>query len=234
MSENEQSVVNELPAEIPAAENNLNDVKVLKQHEIKAIVDGAKRQAHKKGYEEGLAQAQLSQAPSPPPSIGGIPQLSQEKIQSMIADEAQKQVQTWAQTQAQQAQAQQVVNSFKAKMEQGKSDYPDFEQKVSKLGNLASIAPIVQLAAGVDNTHDVMYDLADNPQKMTHLLMLSNVNPQLAQDEMHKLAVSIKTNRDAASRQLPNNPLNQLKPSINPGGGSTDTSISNFKRKYRA
>ncbi len=106
----------------------------------------------------------------------------------------------------------------------------DFDEKVGKL-NLHAMLPIVAWANSLDNTADIMYDLANNPGKLSNVLNLVNANqPQLAYDELQKLSGSIKTNEDASKIQHPRAPLNQLKPSpIGSDNGGSD--VQGFQKQ---
>lgn len=138
----------------------------------------------------------------------------------------------------QQQEAQKIAKEFLTKIEAGKSKYDDFEKTVTDVG-FGNFPYIVQLANMVDNTDDVVYELAKNPIKIANIQSLVDIairngtSPTLALNEMKRLADSIKQNQNAQNFKSPNNPLSQLKP----GNAGTDNkgalSVRDFKSKYR-
>ncbi|WP_033227403.1 hypothetical protein [Rickettsiella massiliensis] len=93
--------------------------------------------------------------------------------------------------------------------------------------NWTKVPAVLDLANLTDNTPDVMYELAKNPQKAIHLDQLAQVNPQAAFAETKKLAESIKQNQV----QFPstNPPLSPLTPSVNRTDNGPTTKPSSIK-----
>lgn len=173
--------------------------KVLKQSEVNELVGRIKHEAYSKGQRDALANTQQQTQ-----SMGGMQGMSSEQVRQLISEEAQKQTH--------QASAMKVAQDFVAKMESGKGKHDDFEQTVAEL-DLKSIPHIVQLATGMDNTADIMYELGRNPSKVATLTTLAYVNPRLAQIEMQKLSKSIKDNEAGENAPSSNEPLSQIRPS---------------------
>jgi hypothetical protein len=97
--------------------------------------------------------------------------------------------------------------------------------------DLSTIPQIVQLANTVENTDDVMYELASNPNKLVTLLNLTNFgNGRLAYLETKKLSDSIKQNQTALQQPVPPEPLSQLKPS-NVGTDNGALSIRELRKQ---
>ncbi len=125
-------------------------------------------------------------------------------------------------------QGERIAKEFFSKLESGRSRYKDFDEVVGKL-DLRLIPEVVHLANGVENTADVMYELAKNPLKVANLKSLGNLQASLAQTEIQRLSQSIRLNEDAKSAQLAPEPLSQIKPSpLNADSGSM--SVSDFRR----
>lgn len=210
-----------------------SEYRTLHQHEINDMLKGARERGYQKGQQDLITQNGLqplqSANPATPNTQGGMGGMAAtanpEDIKKLVSEQLAEH--------SRMLHGQNIVNTFMSKMEQGKSKYPDFDQKISTLGDLKNIPAIVQLAASVDNTHDVMYDLAENPQKIVDLISLAQINPQLAYAQAHKLSASIKANEEASQQVNPSAPLSQLKSSVNTDNGQKNTSISYFKSKYR-
>lgn len=199
------------------------------QSEVDKFAGALKHSYYEKGKADALAELQSKQAQN----NQGAQQvaqgsLSEEQVRNMILEQTQK-IQG---EQARMAMAERVVGEFAGKMELGKDAYEDFEDTVKQI-DLASIPEIVQLANGVSNTHDVMYDIAKNPYKIAQLKMLAQTSPHLARAEMNRLSQSIIANNNAKAQVSDvKAPLSQLKSSTNTVGSGTHT-LSDFKRMFK-
>lgn len=179
--------------------------KVLKQSEVNELVGRIKHEA----YSKGMRDAQTATAtPQPVPQgggMGGMPQVTEDHVRQMIAEEAHKQTQLQA--------AHQTLSNFANQMGSGKGKYSDFDETIANLGDLRNMPQVVELAADTGIAGDVMYELGRNPGKVASLTTLAYINPQLAKMEMKKLADSIKTNEQGSEAPAANEPLSQVKPS---------------------
>lgn len=212
-------------ASAPAAEKPQE--KLLKQSEVNEIIGSAKREAYEKGKRESLAEYQKSQAHVQQPNynanqtIGGMPQLSDEKIRQLINEEAQKMTNM--------AVAQKIANEFTQKMMAAKDKYPDFEQVVGEL-NLVDMPQIVNWANSLDNTADVMYELAKYPEKLSSVTVLAYTNPRKATVLLQKLSDSIKQNESALKQPSASEPLSQIKPSTT-GTDNGSRTVSDLRKQ---
>ncbi|NHJ41458.1 MAG: hypothetical protein FK731_15615 [Asgard group archaeon] len=211
--------------------------KVLRQSEVNEIAKHAKYLGRQAGRQEALSEFQsqmqgaVTQQKSQPDVVASNGSINQDNIRKMIAEEAQKLV-LQAQQEQLQAQAQQIVNNFGQKIESGRKKYPDFDDKVGAL-NIAAAPEIVPWLNSLDNTEDVLYELAQNPTKFLNLLDIVNKasrHPHLASAEFNKLSESIKKNQAAANQAKVAEPLSQINPSVT----STDNgelSVSDLRRQ---
>lgn len=232
-------------AEVKSAEEKTSHSQddVVPKKYVSDIVKRERLEAYHKGKKDAAAELQqdrdvVRQGMAPQQAqansgIGGMPQLNEQQIQQMIASAAQqleekrhKELQDEQQTQA----AYQVAQRFNSAMSQGKQKYSDFDEKVKDL-DFSQMSPIVHLATETGIPEDIMYDLADNPQKITHLMILAHTQPALAKREMDKLAASIKMNDAAKKQSLPNAPLSQITPSkaVNDSG---EMSVKDYQKMF--
>lgn len=193
--------------------------KVLRQSEVNELVGRIKHEAYTKGLREGMTQAPQSQGGG---QLGGQPQITDDHVRQLIADEAQKQSQVAA--------AHQLLSNFVEQMGAGKGKYSDFDETVANLGDLKNIPHVVELASGTGIAGDVMYELGRNPGKVASLTTLAYINPDLAKLEMRKLADSIKTNEQASQTPNIDEPYSQIKPS-NAGKDNGSLSVRDLRRK---
>lgn len=207
------------PMGTPDALPDVTQEKVLKQSEVNELVGRVKHDA----YTKGLRDAQQTPQGSPQgQSMGGMPQLTEEQVRQMIADEAQKQTQMTA--------AHNTLTNFAQQMSAGKGKYSDFDETVAKLGELKHYPHIVQMATEEGIAGDIIYELGRNPGKIASLTTLAYINPHLAKQEMKKLADSIKTNDQASQAPTAAEPLSQVKAST-VGTDNGSNSVRDLRRK---
>lgn len=195
------------------AENTPQDEKLLTQSQVNKIVQQrsaraaeAARQEVEEKYQREFAELQkqsgAQQSNSSVPSDDESDKMYQ-KVRQNLIDEMQR------------SQAGQLVNQYFAKMEAAKAEHPDFEE-VTKDFEPAAYPYLTQLCAQLDNTADLIYELASNPSKLVTLDALATRSPRHAQAELLKLSKSIDTNKqakaDADERYTPA-PLTRLQPS---------------------
>lgn len=198
----------------PIVDKNIASTeRMVPQSEVNFLVGNVRKEAYERGQKEAemaiKAQRQAQEVPQgassySPPSMGGMPQHSDDQIRRMIDEQAQKR--------ALEESSLRFANDFVSKLEAGKSKYDaqDFDKTMNDL-NLESIPHVLKLTGGIDNSADVMYHLGKNPTKLGSLVTLAYVNPRLAQIEMHKLSDSLKTNESASNAPPINEPLSQIK-----------------------
>ena len=246
MSEQDQvKVVEQEQEKLPEVVVQPEPEKMLSQSEVNKLVgkirEETKERTYRKARQEIMAEMQNLQAPTQnqemsqaaPSSMGGM-SFNPDLIRQMIAEETAKQAQAIKEQHAHEMHRQNVnkiASSFIQKMEAGKEKHPDFESKIAML-NLPSIPEIVHLAEGVDNTADVMMDLAENPQKISSLLTLYARNPTLAQSGMNKISESIKKNDVAKNMVMPSDPYQAIKPSASAISGDGDLSVSDLQKFF--
>ncbi len=212
----QQNIVSEAPPQVDNAE------KTLKQSEVNELVGRVKHEAYTKGLREGTQQQPQAQPQAAATGLGGMPQVTEDHVRQMIAEEAQKQqhLQTINKT----------IDGFVKQMSSGKDKYSDFDETVSKLGELKNYPHIVQLATDEGIAGDIMYELAKNPGKVATITSLSYINPELAKQEMRKLAESIRHNVESANTPNAKEPLSQVKPST-VGTDNGSNTISDLRKK---
>lgn len=214
------------------------------RHLVSEIVRRERQRAIQKAKREFMQEMEAQQAAQVQPAaaqpqsapqvgMGGMSPLSPEHIKQLIADEAQKLDEKRRQedlhAQQQQA-AYNIAQQFNSQMANGKAKRPDFDDKVKDL-EFNSMSEIVHLAAETGIADEIMYDLAENPQKITHLMILAHTQPKLARAEMQKLASSIKANQAAVQQASPREPLGQVTPSV-VGTDSGNMSVADFRKMF--
>lgn len=200
--------------------------KMLAQSEVDRIVYGNKMEAHERGKREGLAEARATaDLPGKVDPQTDQVTLSKAELKQLVEDTATEQ--------SQKEQADRVVRQFVGKLQLGMQKYSDFDETVSKL-NIVNLPPaLIDLVTSLDNTADVVYELAKNPSKFSSVLNLCNTSLPLAYDELTRLSDSIKKNHDAAnqSQAKPNEPLDQAKPSNVGTDNDKNMSVSELRKQ---
>jgi hypothetical protein len=215
-------VQNTAPSESSSGSQDASSEKLLKQSEVNELVGRSKHEAYTKGLRDAQAATPPQAATPVAQSMGGMPQVTEDHVRQMIADEHQKQTHMAA--------VHNVLSNFANQMGTAKSKYSDFDETVGNLGDLKNIPHVVQLAAESGMAGDVMYELGRNPGKVATLTTLAYVNPDLAKYEMKKLTDSIKTNQDSSKAPDIAEPLSQVKPSA-VGTDNGSNSVRDLRRK---
>jgi hypothetical protein len=231
VSQSQPSVSSPAPAATPShAEyqpaQSQQQEKLLKQSEVNEIVGRAKHEAIERYKRSNETQQPQQSQQQHAYSMDEVKRAAAEEVQRLRNEFMEQQKRT-----AQEQDATRVANEFLTKLSTGKEKYEDFDKVVDEL-ELQNMPHIVQLANMVDNTRDVMYDLAKYPSKIANLHQLANLSPNLAYKEMLRLSNSIKENEKAAETKLPNEPLSQLKPTNN-GTDNGTKQVGDYKRQYR-
>lgn len=208
--------------------------RVFRQHEVNDIVGRAKAEAVDRFKREtSFASHQQS-----PPATQITPQntygVSQDEIRRMAAEEAQRLRNEWveeAQRNSQQQDAERVAKEFFQKLETGKVKHQDYDA-VMKDMDFGAIPHIVQVANMMENTSDIMYELAKNPSKVAIVQQLIDISPNLAMNEMRRLSETLKNNTEAQNFRHPNEPLSQMRPSNQGMDKRGPLTVSDYKSKY--
>lgn len=231
------------PASTPAPESE----RTFKQSEVNDLVGRARHEAVERyKNDSGMAARQASQQQYQPnngyvPPQQQVQGKSEEEIRRISAEESQRLRQEWIheqRAQAEEAEGKRIAGEFFTKIEAGKANLPDFDKVMADV-DLRTIPFHVQLANMVDNTADVMYELAKNPSKIGALQNLIDIDmragrqPKLALAEMKRLSDSIKENAKGSKFQSPNEPLSQLRPSNAGTGNQGALTVKDYKAKYR-
>jgi hypothetical protein len=225
--------------------------RTFRQSEVNDLVGRAKNEAIERYKRESsmashnTPQNQQAYAPQPnqqqytPPAPHQVPNISQDEVRRLAAEETQRLRNEWAQEsniKAQEQDAQRIASEFYTKVGAGEGGMQAFEKVIQDSGvDLRSIPYHVQLANMVENTREVMIELANNPSKIGMIQNLIDIDlkagrqPNLAMAEMRRLSQSMKDNAHAKNFKAPNDPLSQMRPST----AGTDTgarSVSDYKR----
>ena len=209
--------------------------RLFKQSELNEIVGRAKHDA----VESFKRQQQTQYAQQAPQSnqAQSSKSLSEDDVKRLTSEELARQRDQWTRESQEKADAdiaQRIVNSYKEKIAPGKEKYEDFEAVTNNV-DMRYYPNVVQLLAEyVDNSHDVIYELAKNRTKLYQLESTCAHNPQDAIYEIKRLSDSIKANESTSQMKHANSPLSQQRPS-NTGTDSGGTlSMKDLKRKYKA
>jgi hypothetical protein len=210
-----ESVVSDPIVVSPAIETDAQE-KQLPQSQVNKIVQHEKSKIEEK-YQRQLAalqaqqqETQQQQTQRPNPSSTN-PNLDMDEVYQQVRDKLSAEIEQ----KQREAKASQTVNAYFSKMAQGKEAYADFEE-VTKDFDPAAFPQLAALSAQLDNTADIIYELAANPSKLVTLDTLATRNPRQAQAELLKLSKSIGLNKqaqtDSEARYTPA-PLARLQPS---------------------
>lgn len=180
-------------------------------------------------------QAPPTQAQMAPQMNNGFQQQGQPDVQSVVAQELQRQL-AQQQAQLQQAQSQQMaqktLTELGQKIQAVAPKYPDYEKVVTGAG-FDQMPEIFEYANLVPNSAETLYHLAQHPEKVGSILALHDRGARgQALQAMNKVASSLQMNDAASNLPKTNEPLSQLTPST-VGGNGTKPSMGDLKAHYR-
>lgn len=192
--------------------------KMLPQSEVDRIVKSTKysmAEKAKRDVEEARRQAfeQIqSQKDNSASNVAPVNQADfQTNFNNAFANFAEK-----LQAQKLEQEAQEIANQFFSKLAEGKKNYDDFEEAFEGV-DFKAISNTVQLANKLDNTADVMYELAKNPRKMIDFEIMADRMRGKAESELKKLSLSIKQNKEGAQAKQAPDPVRQISHSVSKG-----------------
>jgi hypothetical protein len=227
--ENTASDMNQAPAEQIA---QANSERLFKQSELNEIVGRAKHEAVESFKRQNTPQ---QSAPNYQQPMTSQRALSEDDVKRLTTEELGRQREEWERQTLEKKhadEAQRIVGAYKDKIAAGRDKYQDFEAVTSNV-DMRYYPNVVQLLAEhVDNSADILYDLAKNRTKLGNLEFMCGHNPQDAIYEVKRLAESIKANESSSQIRSSNAPLSQQRPS-NTGTDSGALSMTDLKRKYR-
>lgn len=211
--------------------------RLFKQSELNEIVGRAKHDAVEsfKRQQQNQYASQSNQAPQVNQNQNAK-SLSEDDIKRLAGEELSRQRDQWSkesQERSDAEMAQRIVSAYKEKIAPGKDKYEDFEAVTNNV-DMRYYPNVVQLLADyVDNSHDVLYDLAKHRTKLSLIEQLCAHNPQDAIYEIKRLSDSIKSNDSTSQIKHANNPLSQQRPSNNGTDSRNTLSMRDLKLKYR-
>ena len=204
--------------------------KLLPQSQVSEIVKRAKQEAveqYKRLYTEQPEYAQQKYGdPSPVYAQRNNQTIDESHYRKIAAEEAQRmrdEIFNQAQKRQEQEYAQNLVQKFIQKIEPAKSAYEDFEKVTGDL-NLQPYPHVVQiLAESIENSGDLLYELAKDRLKLQQLEGLAERSRTDAIVQAQRLAHAMKERREAqvSASKSPKEPLSKMLPQVN--GSATNT-----------
>ena len=210
--------------------------KKLTQSEVNKIVGGVKVDAYERGRRETEAQYRTEQPAHEVHQKSAAENSHQDDKISLSKSELGQFIRDQSVLQAKESQDIQSANQFMSKMSGGSQKHQDFDELMGEEGLNINDLPMsfINLANSMDNTADMMYELAKNPTKFVSVLALSSTNQKLAYKEFVKLSDSVKRNEEAletAKNSKTNEPLDQVTPSRTGTDDGELKTVSDFKRQ---
>jgi hypothetical protein len=151
----------------------------------------------------------------------------EKRVYGKVMDEARRQYDENERL-AHEAQLKQVADQYYLKMGKGSELFEDFNEVMGEF-EPSQFPNAVMLAAGMENTPEIMYELANNPSKLQEIDSLAMKSPKLAQKQLERLSKSINQNLQAKNNNVDAPPpLSRLK-SSSVGADSGKMSLKDYK-----
>lgn len=94
-----------------------------------------------------------------------------------------------------------LADQYHLKMGKGSELFEDFNEVISPF-RPEQFPNTVMLVAEMENTPEIMYELAKNPEKLVQINSLAERSPEMARLQLKKLADSINVNLDAKQNNV--------------------------------
>lgn len=229
--------VESAPADLAQEAEVTKQEKMIPVSRVEELVKKAKLKGRDSMQDELEAiKAENAQLKQNAGSMGGMAvPIDPEAMKQQIMNDLRQQFQEASEKRAQddlQKEAKRIADEYHGKMSSGKEAFEDFDTVMSDF-NPAAFPNLVYLASQVENTPAVMYELMKNPSKWATVAMLSERDPNAAQNMINRISTSIKANEQAKAQEkdvAP--PLGRLSSSTT-GQDTGDPSLRDFKRMFR-
>lgn len=215
----------------PSHSSPSTEEKVLRQSEVNEIVGRAKHEAVEryKRSQEAASSAQI-------PMNANSSSYSHDEINRIAQDAAQKFIKEqmeFAKRNAEEQEAQHIINEFRAKLQTGKEKYQDFDQVTSDIG-IGYFPRVIHLLAkhADDSAASIMYEMGKDRTKLVLLEQLAEKSPQDAVMQIKSYAKAYKDNESAAKAKVANEPLSHMKPSAS-GQDNGVKSVRDYRKMFR-
>lgn len=208
-------------AEKSLTTSQVNDI--VKREKARAA-DRARQEAEA-AHREELERLRLEKASASPDSIDTS--AIEERVYNKFMGDL-KQHHEENERLAREAELKQVADQYYLKMGKGSQLFENFNEVMGDF-EPAQFPNAVMLAAGMDNTPEIMYELTNNPTKLQQIDSLAQKSPQLAKKELERLSQSINQNLQAKNNNVDAPaPLSRLK-SSSVGADSGKMSLNDYK-----
>lgn len=216
--------------EIVVTETVTPATKMLSQEQVNALVGREKKEAAERARREVEAryESELQKLRSQPgtQSAPGAQSFDDfyAQVEQRLMQKAQDHQDQLARK-AQEEQMQQIADNYFNKMSTGKEMFEDFDDIMGDF-KPESFPEVIYLASEMENTPQIMYELAKNPHKLATIYSLAKADPNQAKRALKKLSDSIAHNEQAQDEYVSTNPP-LSKP--NPSRVSTEKGYNSVK-----
>jgi hypothetical protein len=203
--------------------------KMLPQSQVTKIAASENRAGYEKARRELEAQYGIQNPANSKPSIDPeeIKRIARETYQAELKEQALKHQQM-----LEQQEADRVHSALAKKIEDATTKYEDFNTVVQEFDYVNELKDVLYAVNNVDNSGDVLYHLSKDPAKLKELVsdLRTPGFQRMAMKKINELSDSIRNRESAKNRELPPEPLSQLKPLRNTGNG--EMSVSDYAARY--
>ena len=227
------------PVELPTSHEDDSLEDMIPKSRAELLIKKAKLKGKEQMQSElDALKAENENLKSKAGTMGGMAAgVSVEEVEQRVMANLRQQFQENAEARAQeelQKQAEQISNSYKAKMQAGKASYDDFDEVTADF-KPENFPNLVWLVDKMDNAHDIMYELMSNPNKLATVVVMSERDPHAALNMLTKISTSIKTNQAAKAQEKDvQPPLGRLTSSSQTTGQDTgELSMRDMKRMFK-
>lgn len=218
--------------EAPASDNGTE--KTLTTSQVNDIVKREKAHALERGrqqaqaeYQAELEKVRAESSGKPPATDGPDTSEIEKRVYEKFMQDLQKHRDD-VEKEAQERELKSIADQYYLKMGKGSQMFEDFNDVMGDF-EPDKFPNAVMLAASMENTPEIMYELANNPSKLLEIDSLARTAPKLAQKQLERLSKSISQNLEAKNNNVSAPPpLSKIK-SSSVGMDSGKMTLKDFK-----
>jgi hypothetical protein len=208
--------------------------KSLTTSQVNDIVKREKLRAAERARQEMQAQhqAELEKLRAESSKAPEAPGIDQDALRKQVLDDLMMDLQAKAEKAEHDkamAELQNIADQYHLKMKKGSDLFEDFNEVTADF-EADKFSPVVMLAAQLENTPEIIYELTRNPSKLAEIDTIAQRSPKLAMKMLEKLSGSIKQNQEAKLNNVSAPaPLSHLKSST-VGADSGKMTLKDLKK----
>jgi hypothetical protein len=189
--------------EAPQAAPSFNPADYVPKARVEELIHSRTKEATERAVEKTRAEMAQKQGVG----MGGMSQVDDRRIGELV-DQRLQQLRQDSERKSHEQRVNDLTNDYIGKLQ---SQDPELLKREQEIGEMFSLIPYINETG---EAAAITKHLLDNEGAYANLMVLSHTAPARVRSAIKKIEASIKTNKEALSREYPNEPLSQPNPSV--------------------